>query len=94
MTIYKKNNEVISKASVAKEQKLINMYNQLYGTNYTVESVGIDVIKKNKGTTRPTTNNNKYFAYYFRTGEVFKPDVVHAEEKRKELKALKVRKKG
>lgn len=92
MTIYKKNNEVISKASVVKEQKLINMYNQLYGTNYTVESVGIDVIRKNKATARPTTNSNKYFTYYFRTGEVFKPDVVHAEEKRKELKALRVRK--
>lgn len=89
MTIYKKNNEVISKASVTKEQKLINMYNQLYGTNYTVESVGIDVIKKNKATTRPVTNNNKYFAYLLRTGEVFNPQKVHAEEKRKELKSLK-----
>lgn len=92
MTIYKRNHKAIDKANVTKEQKLINMYNQLYGTNYTVESVGIDIIKKNKATARPTTNSNKYFAYHFRTGKVFKPDVVHAEEKRKELKSLKVNK--
>lgn len=66
------------------------MYNQLYGTDYTVESVGIEVTRRKRVTTRPTTGvTDKYFAYHLRTGEIFKPDVVHAEEKRKELKALK-----
>lgn len=93
MTIYKRNHKAIDKANVTKEQKLINMYNQLYGTDYTIESVGIEVTEKKRVTTRPITGQaSKYFAYHFRTGEVFKPDVVHAEEKRKELKALKIRK--
>lgn len=90
MTIYKRNHKAIDKANVTKEQKLINMYNQLYGTDYTIESVGIEVVKRNRvGIRKPTGCADKYFAYRFRTGEVFKPDVVHAEEKRKELKALK-----
>lgn len=90
MTIYKRNYKAIDKADVVKEQKLINMYNQLYGTDYTIQSVGIEVTKKNRVTTKPTTGQaSKYFAYHFRTGQVFNPDIVHAEEKRKELKALK-----
>ncbi len=89
MIYYKRERKIMDAEDVAKEQKLINMYNQLYGTDYTVESVGIEICHREKVNPVKTGQTDKYFGYLFRTGKVFKPDVVHAEEKRKELKALK-----
>lgn len=90
MIYYKRDKKIIDTKDVTKEKKLINMYNQLYGTDYTIDSVGIEVCHREKvNPTIKTGKPDKYFGYLFRTGKVFKPDVVHAEEKRQELKSLK-----
>lgn len=91
MTIYKRNRELINKSEVTRQQKLVNLYNQERGTDYTIESVGIETIKIRKGSVPQTQTNvtNRYFGYRYRTGQAFNPSKVHAEEKRKELKNLR-----
>lgn len=84
MTTYKRGNEFITKEEVTREQKLINLYNQVHGTSLTTESVGITTI--NVTSNIKQDNSYKYFAYMIRNGKPFKPDVVHAEEKREALR--------
>ena len=48
MTYYKKSNtkEIVANKEVDKQNKLISLYNQLNGTNYTLDSVGIELVRK------------------------------------------------
>ena len=48
MTYYKKSNtrEIVANKEVDKQNKLISLYNQLNGTDYTLNSVGIELVRK------------------------------------------------
>ena len=71
MTYYKKtlSKETVSAKEAEKQNKLISLYNQLNGTAYTLDSVGIELVRKVEPgnyiyATKPDTN----FGWYCRTG--------------------------
>ena len=81
---YKKvySKEIISKKEVEKQKKLISLYNQLNGTSYTLDSVGIELVHKvNPGNYvygKPDTN----FGWYTRTGIPYKKDLPESVKKK------------
>lgn len=88
MTYYKKNHELLDAKEVARQKKLINLYNQVNGTSINTASVGISTIHKDVCPCSVFKSNcsYKYFGYMIRNGKPFKPDVVHAEERREALR--------
>lgn len=84
MTYYKKylSKETVNKSEVNKQEKLISLYNQLNGTNYDLNSVGIEVVRRvNPGNyvyaSKPDTN----FGWYARTGVPYSKRFSDKEKK-------------
>lgn len=84
---YKKigNKEIVSKREADNQSKLISLYNQLNGTSYDLNSVGIEVVRKvnpgnyNYGTGKPDVN----FGWRTRTGVQYSN--WYTEEEKKDL---------
>ena len=85
MTYYKKSNtrEIVANKEVDKQNKLISLYNQLNGTDYTLNSVGIELVRKvnpsNYSYCKPDIN----FGWMFRTGIPYSK--YFSEKEKKEL---------
>ena len=86
MTYYKKtlSKETVSTKEAEKQNKLISLYNQLNGTAYTLDSVGIELVRKVEPgnyiyATKPDTN----FGWYGRTGMPYNKNF--SDKERKEL---------
>ena len=84
MTYYKKtlSKETVSAKEAEKQNKLISLYNQLNGTAYTLDSVGIELVRKVKPgnyiyATKPDTN----FGWYARTGVPYSKNFSEKEKK-------------
>ena len=85
MTYYKKtlSKETVSTKEAEKQNKLISLYNQLNGTAYTLDSVGIELIRKVEpgnyiyANGKPDTN----FGWYGRTGMPYSKDLSEKEKK-------------
>lgn len=84
MTQYKDyiRKETVKKSEVSKQEKLISLYNQLNGTNYDLNSVGIEVVRRvNPGNyiyaDKPDTN----FGWYSRTGVPYSKRFTEKEKK-------------
>ena len=84
MTYYKKtmSKETVSTKEAEKQNKLISLYNQLNGTAYTLDSVGIELVRKVEPgnyiyTTKPDTN----FGWYGRTGMPYSKNFSEKEKK-------------
>ena len=84
MTYYKKtlSKETVSTKEAEKQNKLISLYNQLNGTAYTLDSVGIELVRKVEPgnyiyATKPDTN----FGWYGRTGMPYSKDLSEKEKK-------------
>ena len=82
MTYYKRDREVISNKEAEKQKKLISLYNQLNGTAYTLDSVGIELVRKVEPgnyiyATKPDTN----FGWYGRTGMPYNKNFSDKEKK-------------
>lgn len=81
---YKKvySKELISNKEADKQRKLISLYNQLNNTDYTLDSVGIELVRKinpSKYTYgKPDTN----FGWYTRTGIPYKKDLPESVKKK------------
>ena len=73
--------EFISKKEVDKQRKLISLYNQLNNTDYTLDSVGIELVRKinpsNYTYGKPDTN----FGWYTRTGIPYSNNFSNKEKK-------------
>ena len=85
MTYYKKtlSKETVSTKEAEKQNKLISLYNQLNGTAYTLDSVGIELVRKVEpgnyiyANGKPDTN----FGWYGRTGIPYSKDLSEKEKK-------------
>lgn len=84
MTYYKKtlSKETVSAKEAEKQNKLISLYNQLNGTAYTLDSVGIELVRKVEPgnyiyATKPDTN----FGWYGRTGMPYSKNFSEKEKK-------------
>ena len=84
MTYYKKtmSKETVSTKEAEKQNKLISLYNQLNDTAYTLDSVGIELVRKVEPgnyiyATKPDTN----FGWYSRTGMPYSKDLSEKEKK-------------
>lgn len=84
MTYYKKtlSKETVSTKEAEKQNKLISLYNQLNGTAYTLDSVGIELVRKVEPgnyiyATKPDTN----FGWYGRTGMPYSKNFSDKEKK-------------
>ena len=84
MTYYKKtlSKETVSTKEAEKQNKLISLYNQLNGTAYTLDSVGIELVRKVEPgnyiyVTKPDTN----FGWYGRTGMPYSKNFSDKEKK-------------
>lgn len=85
MTYYKKtlSKETVSIKEAEKQNKLISLYNQLNGTAYTLDSVGIELVRKVEpgnyiyANGKPDTN----FGWYGRTGMPYSKDLSEKEKK-------------
>ena len=84
MTYYKKtlSKETVSTKEAEKQNKLISLYNQLNGTAYTLDSIGIELVRKVEPgnyiyATKPDTN----FGWYGRTGMPYSKDLSEKEKK-------------
>ena len=84
MTYYKKtmSKETVSTKDAEKQNKLISLYNQLNDTAYTLDSVGIELVRKVEPgnyiyATKPDTN----FGWYSRTGMPYSKDLSEKEKK-------------
>ena len=84
MTYYKKtmSKETVSTKEAEKQNKLISLYNQLNGTAYTLDSVGIELVRKVEPgnyiyATKPDTN----FGWYGRTGMPYSKNLSEKEKK-------------
>lgn len=76
MTVYKQNNKAVNKGQYDKQQKLINLYNQVKGTDYNTASVGLSKERINRTFNNALTNNdnNPLFGHYRRTGTAYNPN--------------------
>lgn len=76
MTVYKQNNSIINKKDYDKEKKLINLYNQVNGTDYNPASVGLSKERIKGLHSKASTNNdnNLLFGHYRRTGTAYNPN--------------------
>ena len=77
MTVYKQNNKAVNKGQYDKQQKLINLYNQVNGTDYNTASVGLSKERINRQASNIPTNNNAnnlLFGHYRRTGTAYNPN--------------------
>ena len=87
MTYYKKtlSKETVSTKEAEKQNKLISLYNQLNGTAYTLDSVGIELVRKVEpgnyiyANGKPDIN----FGWYGRTGIPYNKSF--SDKERKEL---------
>ena len=85
MTYYKKtlSKETVSTKEAEKQNKLIFLYNQLNGTAYTLDSVGIELVRKVEpgnyiyANGKPDTN----FGWYGRTGMPYSKNFSDKEKK-------------
>ena len=84
MTYYKKtlSKETVSTKEAEKQNKLISLYNQLNGTAYTLDSIGIELVRKVEPgnyiyATKPDTN----FGWYGRTGMPYSKNFSEKEKK-------------
>ena len=86
MTYYKKilSKETVSAKEAEKQNKLISLYNQLNGTAYTLDSVGIELVRKVEpgnyiyaANGKPDTN----FGWYGRTGMPYNKNFSDKEKK-------------
>ena len=85
MTYYKKtlSKETVSTKEAEKQNKLISQYNQLNGTAYTLDSVGIELVRKVEpgnyiyANGKPDTN----FGWYGRTGMPYSKNFSDKEKK-------------
>ena len=84
MTYYKKtlSKETVSTKEAEKQNKLISLYNQLNGTAYTLDSVGIELVRKVEPGNymyngKPDTN----FGWYGRTGMPYSKNFSDKEKK-------------
>lgn len=85
MTYYKKtlSKETVSTKEAEKQNKLISLYNQLNGTAYTLDSVGIELVRKVEpgnyiyANGKPDTN----FGWYGRTGMPYSKNFSDKEKK-------------
>ena len=84
MTYYKKtlSKETVSTKEAEKQNKLISLYNQLNGTAYTLDSVGIELVRKVEPgnyiyAIKPDTN----FGWYGRTGMPYSKNFSDKEKK-------------
>ena len=71
MTYYKKtlSKETVSAKEAEKQKKLISLYNQLNGTDYTLDSVGIELARKvEPGNYIYTDKPDVNFGWMSRTG--------------------------
>ena len=86
MTYYKKtlSKETVSTKEAEKQNKLISLYNQLNGTAYTLDSVGIELVRKvEPGNYIYATKPDINFGWYGRTGMPYSKNL--SEQERKEL---------
>lgn len=91
MTYYKKtmSKETVSTKEAEKQNKLISLYNQLNGTAYTLDSVGIELVRKVEpgnyiyANGKPDTN----FGWYGRTGMPYSKDL--SDKEKKELQEMR-----
>ena len=86
MTYYKKtlSKETVSTKEAEKQNKLISLYNQLNGTAYTLDSVGIELVRKvEPGNYIYATKPDINFGWYGRTGMPYSKNL--SEKERKEL---------
>ena len=86
MTYYKRDREIISNKEADKQKKLISLYNQLNNTDYDLDSVGIELVRKVEpgnyiyaANGKPDTN----FGWYGRTGMPYNKNF--SDKERKEL---------
>ena len=84
MTYYKKMNtrEIISSKEADKQSKLLSLYNQLNNTDYTLDSVGIELVHRVPVgnyiyQSEPDTN----FGWYARTGVPYSNRLSEKEKK-------------
>ena len=84
MTYYKKtmSKETVSTKEAEKQKKLISLYNQLNDTADTLDSVGIELVRKVEPgnyiyATKPDTN----FGWYGRTGMPYSKNFSEKEKK-------------
>lgn len=85
MTYYKKtlSKETVSTKEADKQRKLISLYNQLNNTDYDLDSVGIELVRKVEpgnytyANGKPDTN----FGWYGRTGMPYSKDLSDKEKK-------------
>ena len=84
MTCYKKtlSKETVSAKEAEKQDKLISLYNQLNGTAYTLDSVGIELVRKvEPGNYIYATKPDINFGWYGRTGMPYSKDLSEKEKK-------------
>ena len=84
MTYYKKtlSKETVSAKEAEKQNKLISLYNQLNGTAYTLDSVGIELVRKvEPGNYIYATKPDINFGWYGRTGMPYNKNFSDKEKK-------------
>ena len=85
MTYYKKtlSKETVSTKEAEKQNKLISLYNQLNGTAYTLDSVGIELVRKVEPGNYIYANgkSDTNFGWYGRTGMPYSKDLSEKEKK-------------
>ena len=82
MTYYKRDREVISNKEAEKQKKLISLYNQLNGTSYDLNSVGIELVRKvNPGNYIYATKPDINFGWMSRTGIPYSKRFSEKEKK-------------
>lgn len=84
MTYYKRSmsKEIVASKEVDKQKKLISLYNQLNNTNYTLDSVGIELVHKvNPGNYIYTDKPDVNFGWMARTGVPYSKRFSEKEKK-------------
>ena len=84
MTYYKKtlSKKTVSAKEAEKQKKLISLYNQLNDTDYTLDSVGIELARKvEPGNYIYATKPDINFGWYGRTGMPYSKDLSEKEKK-------------
>lgn len=76
--------ETVNTKEVNKQEKLISLYNQLNGTDYDLNSVGIELVHKVKSCTGNRIHSSKpdvNFGWYTRTGVAYSNHYTDREKK-------------
>ena len=59
----------LTRGEVNEKAKVLNFYNQVHGPDYDMNSIGVRTITSSHSNRQEL--DNRYFAYYYRTGKPF-----------------------